>query len=86
MSVSDKTNLLPFAKKLHELGLSLVASGGTAKSLRDAGLPVKDVSNITGAPEMLNGRVKTLHPAVHAGEEIHIFEFIFYFTYAIHTI
>ncbi|XP_033298665.1 bifunctional purine biosynthesis protein PURH isoform X2 [Bombus bifarius] len=67
LSVSDKTNLLPFAKKLHELGLSLVASGGTAKSLRDAGLPVKDVSNITGAPEMLNGRVKTLHPAVHAG-------------------
>lgn len=67
LSVSDKTNLLPFAKKLHELGLILVASGGTAKSLRDAGLPVKDVSNITGAPEMLNGRVKTLHPAVHAG-------------------
>ena len=67
LSVSDKTNLLPFAKKLHELGLTLVASGGTAKSLRDAGLPVKDVSNITGAPEMLNGRVKTLHPAVHAG-------------------
>ncbi|KAK9294309.1 hypothetical protein QLX08_011055 [Tetragonisca angustula] len=67
LSVSDKTNLLPFAKKLHELGLSLIASGGTAKSLRDAGLPVKDVSNITGAPEMLNGRVKTLHPAVHAG-------------------
>ena len=67
LSVSDKTNLLPFAKKLHELGLTLVASGGTAKSLRDAGLPVKDVSDITGAPEMLNGRVKTLHPAVHAG-------------------
>ncbi|CAK9816499.1 Bifunctional purine biosynthesis protein ATIC [Anthophora plagiata] len=67
LSVSDKTNLLPFAKKLHELGFTLVASGGTAKSLRDVGLPVKDVSNITGAPEMLNGRVKTLHPAVHAG-------------------
>ncbi|XP_003697710.1 bifunctional purine biosynthesis protein PURH [Apis florea] len=67
LSVSDKTNLLPFAKKLHELGLTLVASGGTAKSLRNAGLPIKDVSNITGAPEMLNGRVKTLHPAVHAG-------------------
>ncbi|KAG7211349.1 hypothetical protein KM043_010643 [Ampulex compressa] len=67
LSVSDKTNLLPFAKKLHELGLTLVASGGTAKSLRDAGLPVKDVSDITGAPEMLGGRVKTLHPAVHAG-------------------
>lgn len=67
LSVSDKTNLLPFAKKLHEFGLTLVASGGTAKSLRDAGLPVKDVSDITGAPEMLGGRVKTLHPAVHAG-------------------
>ncbi|XP_043251210.1 bifunctional purine biosynthesis protein ATIC [Colletes gigas] len=67
LSVSDKTNLLPFARKLHELGLILVASGGTANSLRNAGLPVKDVSNITGAPEMLNGRVKTLHPAVHAG-------------------
>ncbi|XP_051171278.1 bifunctional purine biosynthesis protein ATIC [Leptopilina boulardi] len=67
LSVSDKTNLLPFSKKLHELGLTLVASGGTAKSLRDAGLPVKDVSDITGAPEMLGGRVKTLHPAVHAG-------------------
>ncbi|XP_043795079.1 bifunctional purine biosynthesis protein ATIC [Apis laboriosa] len=67
LSVSDKTNLLPFAKKLHELGLILVASGGTAKSLRNADLPVKDISNITGAPEMLNGRVKTLHPAVHAG-------------------
>ncbi|KAK0084414.1 hypothetical protein PV325_007080 [Microctonus aethiopoides] len=67
LSVSDKTNLLPFAKKLHELGLSLVASGGTATSLRNAGLPVTDVSDITGAPEMLGGRVKTLHPAVHAG-------------------
>ena len=44
-----------------------MASGGTAKSLRDAGLPVKDVSDITGAPEMLGGRVKTLHPAVHGG-------------------
>lgn len=52
--------------------MTLVASGGTAKSLRDAGLPVKDVSDITGAPEMLNGRVKTLHPAVHAGKEINV--------------
>lgn len=68
MSVSDKTNLLSFAKKLHELGLTLVASDGTAKSLRDASLPVKDVSDITGAPEMLGGRVKTLHPAVHGGK------------------
>jgi phosphoribosylaminoimidazolecarboxamide formyltransferase/IMP cyclohydrolase len=67
LSVSDKTGLLPLATRLHKLGLELVASGGTAKSLRDAGLPVKDVSDITGAPEMLGGRVKTLHPAVHAG-------------------
>ncbi|XP_011303132.1 bifunctional purine biosynthesis protein PURH [Fopius arisanus] len=67
LSVSDKTNLLPFAKKLNEFGLTLVASGGTAKSLREAGLSVKDVSDITGAPEMLGGRVKTLHPAVHGG-------------------
>lgn len=73
LSVSDKTNLLPFAKKLNEFGLTLVASGGTAKSLRDAGLPVKDVSDITGAPEMLGGRVKTLHPAVHGGEFLKLF-------------
>lgn len=66
-SVSDKTGILPFAKKLHELGLTLVASGGTAKFLKEASIPVTDVSTITGAPEMLNGRVKTLHPAVHAG-------------------
>lgn len=66
--MSDKTDLLPFAKKLHDLGFVLVASGGTAKSLRDTGIPVKDVSDITGAPEMLGGRVKTLHPAVHAGQ------------------
>lgn len=77
LSVSDKTNLLPFSKKLHELGLTLVASGGTAKSLRDAGLPVKDVSDITGAPEMLGGRVKTLHPAVHAGNLFTNFFFFF---------
>lgn len=67
MSVSDKSNLIPFAKSLESLGLKLVASGGTAKSLRDVGLTVRDVSDITGAPEMLGGRVKTLHPAVHGG-------------------
>ena len=71
LSVSDKTDLLPLAEKLHKNGLTLVASGGTAKSLRDAGLAVKDVSDITGAPEMLGGRVKTLHPAVHAGILFH---------------
>jgi len=68
LSVSDKSGLLEFAKSLHSLDFSLVASGGTAKSLRDSGLPVQDVSQITGAPEMLSGRVKTLHPAVHAGK------------------
>ncbi|XP_029815453.1 bifunctional purine biosynthesis protein PURH, partial [Manacus vitellinus] len=67
LSVSDKTNLVEFARSLHALGLGLIASGGTAKSLRDAGLPVRDVSDLTGFPEMLGGRVKTLHPAVHAG-------------------
>lgn len=61
--------------------MTLVASGGTAKSLRNAGLPIKDVSNITGAPEMLNGRVKTLHPAVHAGmnESIYLNLFLILF-------
>ncbi|XP_067143246.1 bifunctional purine biosynthesis protein ATIC isoform X1 [Centruroides vittatus] len=67
LSVSDKTGLIDFAKRLHNVGLKLVASGGTAKAIRNAGLPVRDVSDLTGAPEMLGGRVKTLHPAVHAG-------------------
>uniref|UniRef100_A0A667X1F6 Bifunctional purine biosynthesis protein ATIC n=1 Tax=Myripristis murdjan TaxID=586833 RepID=A0A667X1F6_9TELE len=67
LSVSDKTGLLDFAKRLVNVGLSLVASGGTAKALRDAGLAVRDVSELTGHPEMLGGRVKTLHPAVHGG-------------------
>ncbi|XP_042535194.1 bifunctional purine biosynthesis protein ATIC [Dipodomys spectabilis] len=66
-SASDKTGLVEFARSLASLGLNLVASGGTAKALRDAGLAVRDVSEITGFPEMLGGRVKTLHPAVHAG-------------------
>ncbi|XP_057686899.1 bifunctional purine biosynthesis protein PURH [Corythoichthys intestinalis] len=67
LSVSDKSGLLEFAKRLVNVGLGLVASGGTAKALRDAGLTVRDVSELTGHPEMLGGRVKTLHPAVHAG-------------------
>uniref|UniRef100_A0A8C5R1M9 Bifunctional purine biosynthesis protein ATIC n=1 Tax=Leptobrachium leishanense TaxID=445787 RepID=A0A8C5R1M9_9ANUR len=66
-SVSDKSGLVEFAQRLSALGLSLVASGGTAKCLRDAGFTVRDVSELTGFPEMLGGRVKTLHPAVHAG-------------------
>uniref|UniRef100_A0A4W3JDE5 Bifunctional purine biosynthesis protein ATIC n=1 Tax=Callorhinchus milii TaxID=7868 RepID=A0A4W3JDE5_CALMI len=67
LSVSDKSGLVDFAKRLASFGLSLVASGGTAKALRDAGLAVRDVSEITGFPEMLGGRVKTLHPIVHGG-------------------
>ncbi|CAG9795156.1 unnamed protein product [Diatraea saccharalis] len=67
LSVSDKTGLVPLARCLSEIGLGLVGSGGTATALRNAGLKVLDVSDITGAPEMLGGRVKSLHPAVHAG-------------------
>lgn len=67
ISVADKTGLLPFAEKLSSIGFSLIASGGTCKSLRDAKYTVKEVSDLTGFPEMLGGRVKTLHPAVHAG-------------------
>jgi phosphoribosylaminoimidazolecarboxamide formyltransferase / IMP cyclohydrolase len=67
LSVTDKTGLVEFAKTLNELGVELVSTGGTAKALRDAGLAVKDVSDLTGFPEMLGGRVKTLHPMVHGG-------------------
>lgn len=67
LSVSDKTGLLSLGKALSEMGLQLVGSGGTATALRNAGLSVLDVSDVTKAPEMLGGRVKTLHPAVHAG-------------------
>ncbi|KAL7846181.1 hypothetical protein AOLI_G00243730 [Acnodon oligacanthus] len=67
LSVSDKSGLLDFARRLVSVGLQLVASGGTAKALRDAGLSVRDVSELTGFPEMLGGRVKTLHPVVHGG-------------------
>lgn len=67
LSVSDKTGLVAFAERLAMLGFELVSTGGTARSLRAAGLPVTDVAAITGFPEMLDGRVKTLHPRVHAG-------------------
>uniref|UniRef100_A0A2L2Z689 Bifunctional purine biosynthesis protein ATIC n=1 Tax=Parasteatoda tepidariorum TaxID=114398 RepID=A0A2L2Z689_PARTP len=67
LCVSDKTGLLPFAKTIASVGFHLVASGGTAKSLRDAGLILRDSSEFTGAPELLGGLVKTLHPAVHVG-------------------
>jgi phosphoribosylaminoimidazolecarboxamide formyltransferase/IMP cyclohydrolase len=67
LSVSDKTGLADFAQELHTLGVELLSTGGTAKALRDAGLPVIDVSEFTGAPELFDGRVKTLHPKVHGG-------------------
>lgn len=67
LSVSDKAGLVEFAKTLAELDWTLVASGGTAKKLAEAGLPVTGVASLTGAPEMLGGRVKTLHPKIHGG-------------------
>jgi len=67
LSVSDKTGLIDLARALHQAGVELVSTGGTARSLREAGLPVQDISEITGFPEMMDGRVKTLHPKVHGG-------------------
>jgi phosphoribosylaminoimidazolecarboxamide formyltransferase/IMP cyclohydrolase len=67
ISVSDKTGLIEFARALTDYGISLISTGGTRKELADAGLNVTDVSDVTGFPEMMDGRVKTLHPAVHGG-------------------
>jgi phosphoribosylaminoimidazolecarboxamide formyltransferase/IMP cyclohydrolase len=67
LSVTDKSGLVDFARKLTALGVELVSTGGTAKLLRDSGISVKDISELTGFPEMLDGRVKTLHPKVHGG-------------------
>jgi phosphoribosylaminoimidazolecarboxamide formyltransferase / IMP cyclohydrolase len=67
LSVSDKTGLVDLAKALAGMGVDLVSTGGTAAALRDAGLAVRDVSDLTGFPEMMDGRVKTLHPMVHGG-------------------
>jgi len=67
LSVSDKTGLVEFAQALAKAGYDLISTGGTAKALRDAGLTVSDISDVTGFPEMLDGRVKTLHPKVHGG-------------------
>ncbi len=67
LSVSDKTGIVDFARALHAQGIQLLSTGGTAKLLADSGLPVTEVSEITGFPEMLDGRVKTLHPRVHGG-------------------
>ena len=67
VSVSDKTGIVEFARVLHDLGIEILSTGGTAGRLRDAGVPVVDVSSYTGFPEMMEGRVKTLHPRVHGG-------------------
>jgi phosphoribosylaminoimidazolecarboxamide formyltransferase/IMP cyclohydrolase len=67
LSVSDKTGLIDLARALAARGVELLSTGGTAKAIREAGLPVKDVSELTGFPEMMDGRVKTLHPLVHGG-------------------
>jgi phosphoribosylaminoimidazolecarboxamide formyltransferase / IMP cyclohydrolase len=67
LSVSDKTGLVEFARRLSERGVELVSTGGTGRALAEAGLPVRDVSDLTGFPEVMDGRVKTLHPGVHGG-------------------
>jgi phosphoribosylaminoimidazolecarboxamide formyltransferase/IMP cyclohydrolase len=67
LSVSDKTGLVDLARGLADLGVELISTGGTRKALAEAGLPVRDISEVTGFPEILDGRVKTLHPRVHGG-------------------
>lgn len=67
LSVSDKTGIVKLAKGLHDAGVELISTGGTEQRIRDAGIPVKNISQVTGFPECLDGRVKTLHPAVHGG-------------------
>lgn len=65
--MSDKTGIIDFARKLEELGYEVVSTGGTARTLTENGVSVTGISEVTGFPECLDGRVKTLHPAVHAG-------------------
>jgi phosphoribosylaminoimidazolecarboxamide formyltransferase/IMP cyclohydrolase len=67
LSVSDKTGLVEFARALREFGVELISTGGTARTLREAGVEVRDVADVTGFPEMMDGRVKTLHPRIHGG-------------------
>ena len=67
LSVSDKTGLVDLGRALAQRGVELLSTGGSAKTLREAGLDVKDVAEVTGFPEMMDGRVKTLHPMVHGG-------------------
>src|SRR5712691_7950075 len=67
ISVSDKTGLVEFAQRLNRHSIELISTGGTARTLREAGLAIRDISDLTGFPEILDGRVKTLHPKVHGG-------------------
>lgn len=67
ISVTDKSGIVDLAKELHELGVDILSTGGTAKIIREGGVPVTDISDYTGFPEMMDGRVKTLHPKVHGG-------------------
>src|SRR3954469_8692852 len=67
LSVSDKTGIVDLARALHARGVKLLSTGGTAKLLAESGLPVTEVAEVTGLPEMLDGRVKTLHPRIHGG-------------------
>src|SRR3989440_11445629 len=65
ISVSDKTGIVDFARELKRFEVEIISPGGTAKALRDAGIEVRDVSDVTGFPEMMDGRIKTLHPKIH---------------------
>src|SRR5476651_1771421 len=67
ISVTDKTGIVEFARELSGMGAELISTGGTARVLREAGVPVRDVSEVTGFPEMLDGRVKTMHPKIAGG-------------------
>ena len=67
VSVSDKKGVAAFARQLHRMGFEIISTGGTARALEEARIPVVPVSDVTGAPEMLGGRVKTLHPRIHGG-------------------
>src|SRR6266478_5865648 len=65
VSVSDKTGIVDFARELKRFGVEIISTGGTAKTLRENGIEVRDVSDVTGFPEMMDGRIKTLHPKIH---------------------
>jgi len=67
ISVSDKTGIVEFARELKTFDVEIISTGGTAKTLRENGIEVRDVSDVTGFPEMMDGRIKTLHPKIHGG-------------------